>query len=97
MKQSDIIDRLAIEDIASLIDRAVDEKRWDDVACHFAASVIVDIGAISGGKASEFPRSDFVQGIAAVNPPDKRTFHSRYNVLTQVDGDRATMSTHSYG
>lgn len=97
MTERDIIDRWAIEDAASIVDRAVDDKRWDIVAGHFAESVVFDAGAPSDAPPAALPRSRVVQAIVAVNPPDKRTYHARTNVVTRIDGDRATLSSHSYG
>jgi len=99
MNADELIDRLEIEDVANLVDRAVDDRRWDDFGNHFADPVRFEISATgaSAGAAVELARDDFVQAIAAVNPPDKRTFHSSSNVLIQIEGDRATLSARTYG
>lgn len=97
MNANDLIERLTIEDVASLVDRAVDDKRWDDLGSYFAHAVRFDIGAIGAGEAVELARDDLVHGIAVVNPPDKRTFHSSSNALTRIEGDHATLSARTYG
>lgn len=97
MNTTELIERLAIEDAASLVDRAVDDKRWDDLASHLADPVRFDMSVVGAGNPVELSRADFVQAIAAASPPDKRTFHTRSNVITRVYGDRATLSACSYG
>ena len=97
MDTSQIAERLAIEDIATEVDRAVDEKRWDELARHFTASIAFDVAPLGTSAAVQLSRADFVQAIARASPPDKRTFHSRSNVLTRISGGRATMEARSYG
>ena len=97
MHERDIAERLAIEDVATEVDRAVDEKRWDELALHFTATVAFDVAPLGASASVQLARADFVQAIAGVSPPDKRTFHTRSNVLTRVDGDRASMEARSYG
>lgn len=97
MDDGAIVDRLTVEDLASAIDRAVDEKNWDFVLSCMADTVEVDVGALSGGEIQRLDRDLVVAGIRSVNPPDKACFHARYNIVTRVDGDKATMSAHSYG
>lgn len=97
MTSREILDRWAVEDAASVLDRAVDEKRWDVVAGSFAESVVFDIGGTDDVAPTAMPSSTVVEAIRAGNPPDKRSYHVRSNVVARVDGDRATVTSHSYG
>jgi hypothetical protein len=97
MHECETTERLAIEDVASIVDRAVDEKRWDELGRHFTATVAFDVAPLGSSAAVQLARADFVQAIAGASPPDKRTFHTRSNVLTSVNGNRASMEARSYG
>jgi type 1 glutamine amidotransferase len=90
-------DRVEILDVAADIDRAVDEKDWVRMRSHFADRVAVDIGLIGGAEIVELSGDAFVAEVARINPPTKNSWHSHTNALVTIDGDTATLLSHSYG
>ena len=86
-----------VERVAREIDRAVDDKDWERMRRRFAAKVRVDIGAVTGDASVEMTGDDFVQEVAALNVPAKRSYHIHTNALVSVEGDTATLTAHSYG
>ncbi|MET0546008.1 MAG: nuclear transport factor 2 family protein, partial [Caulobacterales bacterium] len=86
-----------IEEIAARLDRGVDDKQWDVVRAAFADNVEVDIGAVSGKEKVVMTGDAFCAEVVALNPPDKKAYHSRVNVITTIDGDRATVTAQCYG
>ena len=87
----------AVERVAREIDRAVDDKNWERMRRQFAANVSVDIGAVTGDALVEMSGDEFVQEVAALNVPAKRSYHMHGNALVTVEGDAATLTAHSYG
>jgi hypothetical protein len=92
-----LVDQLAIERVASVIDRAVDDKAWGPMQALFAERLTVDIGAVTGVEIIEMEREAFVAEIAALNVAAKRSYHIHYNALVSIDKDAATLTAHSYG
>lgn len=87
----------AVERVAREIDRAVDDKDWDRMRHQFAAQVSVDIGAVTDGTLVVMTGGEFVQEVAALNAPAKRSYHMHTNALVRVERDTATLTAHSYG
>ncbi|MET0544929.1 MAG: nuclear transport factor 2 family protein [Caulobacterales bacterium] len=91
-----IADQLAAEKTVSRMERAFDEKKWDVLRSLLTDSVEVDIGIFSGKEIIVLDGDVFCAGMEERNGPDKTVFHSRSNVITDVDGDRATVSATNY-
>jgi hypothetical protein len=90
-------EEMAIRRVASEIDRAVDEKNWPAMRRNFADRLTVDVGAVSGASCIEMTGDEFVSEVAALNPPEKRSYHVHHNVLIEIHGDSANFTAHSHG
>jgi SnoaL-like domain len=91
------LQQLAIECVASQIDRAVDDKAWVSMRENFADRLTVDVGAVSGVSVIAMSGDEFVAEVAALNAPAKRSYHVHFNTLVSIRGDTATLTAHSYG
>lgn len=92
-----LLQERVVERVAREIDRAVDDKNWERMRHQFAAHVSVDVGAVTGDALVEMTGDEFVQQVAELNVPAKRSYHIHINALVSVEGDAATLTAHSYG
>jgi hypothetical protein len=92
-----IAEEWAIRRAASEIDRAVDDKNWARMRDQIADRLTVDVGAVSGTSIIEMSGDDFVREVAALNAPEKRSYHVHHNALIEIHGDAASFTAHSHG
>jgi 3-phenylpropionate/cinnamic acid dioxygenase small subunit len=97
MKENDmsnetmIADRFAIADLFTRFGLLLDERRWDDAGTVFADDVVVHSprGGEMRGMDSlvDFMRNAEVEG--------ELTQHTQFDLLVELDGDRAAVSANS--
>lgn len=84
-------DRIAIADLFTRFALLLDERRWDDAATVFADDAVVRSprgGEIHGlEKLIDFMRQSEIEG--------EHTQHTHTDLLVEVDGGKATVSTNS--
>lgn len=83
-------DRIEIADLFSRFARLLDERRWDDAGTVFTDDVVVNSPRIQVrgiDKVVDFMRQGEVEG--------EQTQHTTTDLLADVDGDRAAVSSNS--
>jgi hypothetical protein len=79
--------------VTDAIDRAVDDKDWDEVRSFFADELLV---SLPGAEPGAMSADDLVGAFQANLYEEKASFHLRGNHLVTIDGDSAIVRSSGY-
>jgi hypothetical protein len=86
---SQIVDRLAIIETASMMHQMVDARSWDSVARMFADPIVIDFASVWSGGPLTFSPDELVR-MWRLNEEFAATHHHLAGHTVNLDGDRAT-------